>query len=446
MNNLTLTNQFSKEVFNFTQKFTKELPKPQQANFRELFRWIILWQTSQLASISRSNKSENNTRKDIERLSNTLSKIPNKEFSQIHINHTAMKYKDEPVLILSDGGDYQKPNGQKMEYSCYNVDGSNWHKVWYGYPIEALVAYWTESETITPLISHVFSTQTEDYKSDFFEHKKAFEMLDLMINNSDKDRVIVEDRWCDSEKRFLYFLNELKCSFVTRVSISSKSRNVLLKDIDGNYMKTNMRDLSVELKDKAKSWKIWFNQKKKETLESRIAYQEIYLPWHKNIPLYAIFTYSEWFEEPLVVLTDLSPKNDSDAWKYFFYYKKRWEVENYFRSIKQSFNAEKFLVRKLHKIQSLSFLLAIVVSFLVYLSEKAVSFFSAIYDVFKNFCKKEQRSWTHYLDILHFFNDYLEFPPAYSYRFWSQSISFYRSRFDKNQLSLFKNSKKLVNL
>ncbi len=219
MNNLTLTNHFSKEVFNFTQKFTKELQKPQQANFRELFRWIILWQTSQLASISRSNKTENNTRKDIERLSNTLLKIPNKEFSQIHINHAAMNYKDEPVLILSDWGDYQKPNGKKMEYSCYNVDGSNWHKVWYGYPIEALVAYWTESEMITPLVSHDISTQTEEYKVDFFEHKKAFGMFDVMINNSTKDRIIVEDRWCDNEKRFLYFINELKCSFVTRVSI-----------------------------------------------------------------------------------------------------------------------------------------------------------------------------------------------------------------------------------
>jgi len=42
MNNLLLPGEFSKEIFNFSQKFTNLLAKAHKKNFREIIRGMIL--------------------------------------------------------------------------------------------------------------------------------------------------------------------------------------------------------------------------------------------------------------------------------------------------------------------------------------------------------------------------------------------------------------------
>lgn len=123
-----LTHHFSKEIFNVTQKFTSKFSRPQQSNFRQLVRGMLVTGSSYLSDIVKSNSTNNNVRKDVQRLSNTLDKIPVFEFTQLHINTQRNKYKGEPVLILSDGGDFQKPYAKAMEKVCGTVDGSNGHK------------------------------------------------------------------------------------------------------------------------------------------------------------------------------------------------------------------------------------------------------------------------------------------------------------------------------
>jgi len=447
MTTLTLSTQLSKEVFNTSQKFTKHLNKYQQGNFREIVRGMIVSGSVHLAKISRTNGRTNNLRKDVERLSNTLDKIPSAEFTQIHINKQISKYKEEPVLILSDGGDFQKPYAKKMEKVCGNVDGSNGHKKGWGFPIESLVAYGTKTETLTPLACHLFSTQLEDYKSDWKEHKKVFDMITPLIESSAHDRIIVEDRACDDQKRYKYFLETLKCSFVTRIGTGKKSRNVIIKDKDNNEITVSIQSLAKNLKNQATNSRTWFNKKLNKELESKIAYQKVFLPNNKDIPLYAIFAYSQNYDEPLVVLTDLITENPEQAWKHFFYYKKRWEVENFYRAIKQNFNAEEFLVLGFKKIQALAFMLMFVMSLVIDIKNKAKEFLGILYNLFKDFCKKEQRNGQHHLDLLAFLRVELpSFLSDYSYRFWSRFVSKYRCNFDKDQLSLFDWRRKVVKL
>ena len=319
MKNVHLISNFSKEIFNTSQKFTNHLPKAHQGNFRELVRGITIQGSVFLSDVSRANSTQNNVRKDVERYSNTLSKIPALDFSQIQINSQIKHYKNEKVLILSDGGDFQKPNAHKMENVCKNVDGSNGHKVGKGYPLESIVAYGLESKKLCPLSMHLFSTQTEDYKSDWLEHKKVFDQLKDFVQSSAQDRVIVEDRGCDSEKRFLYFLEELKCSFVTRVCAGKKSRKVITKDKDGNETENSIQEIGKQIQRISGASRQWYNKKAKKNLTSKIAFQKVCLPKHKNIPLYAIFVYSEDYAEPLVVLTDLITESAEQAWKHFFY-------------------------------------------------------------------------------------------------------------------------------
>lgn len=428
----------SGEICNFTQKFTRHLSRPQQKNFRELMRGMVVTGSVYLSAIAKSGSRVNNVRKDVERLSNTLGRIPATEFTRIHIESQAPKFKDEPVLILSDGGDFQKPYAKKMENVCGVSDGSNAHRAGRGYLLQSLVAHGTKTGITTPLAMHLFSAKSVDYKGDWCEHKKIFGMLASFINGSARDRIVVEDRGCDDEKRFICFVNELNASFITRIHAGNKSRGLLIPDQAGEKEIHSVREIAEGLRNRAGSKRVWYNHKTKQYLTSKIIFQRVFLPKHENIPLYAIFVYSEGYDEPLAVLTDLKTANPKQAWKHFYYYKKRWEVENFYRAVKQNFSAEKFLVLRFRKMQAIAFLLMLIFSMAVKITGRMSDCPDSMRNIFRNFCKKEQRTGNHHLDFLAFAREYFSLTPEEkSNRSWLMHITKKGFEMDRDQLKLF---------
>lgn len=438
MKNVALSGQLSKEIFNETQRFGNLLPRAYQFNFREIVRGLFLSGKSYLSHIGRTNGTGKNERKIVERLSRTLKRIPIEKFAALHVQSQVNKYRHETVLILSDGGDLQKPYAKKMKKVCKTVDGSNGHKIGTGYPLHGLMALGVESKNLSPLALRAWSTLDENFKSEWKEQQKNFELLHPLIKNSPFDRIIVEDRGCDDEKRFLYFVNELESSFVTRICGGNKSRNLAIKDVEGNIEILSTKAIGAKLKAGAGAEKQWWNQKIKMDLTSKIAFEKVYLPDHLNIPFYAIFCFSEGYEEPLVILTDLQTDDFKKAWKHFFYYKKRWEVENFYRAIKQQFGAEKFLIMDFEKIKALMFSVMLAYSLLLKIKEKITRFLGLMYEVFKDFCQRKQKSGQHHLDILAFLRDYFAEPEVGNfYRFYSQRFRKFLYSSTKNQLKLF---------
>lgn len=405
MNNLLLSGNFSKEIFNFTQKFNIGFSKPQQSNFRKLMKGLIGSGSTYLTDIIKANGFDGLLRKNVEKFSNTLSKFNLPFMTKKHVDSKVLKYKNEPVLILSDGGDIQKPHAKKMEGVCGNVDGSKNHSGGKGYYAHALVAYGVSSKKLSPLALSVFSTQSEDYKSILTEEQKNFSLLRKFIDSSTQDRIIVEDRGCDDERRFRHFVYDLKCSFVTRVHTGGKSRKILTRNIDGSYDELSINDLSKELKNVASEPRDWYNKKLKKKLTSKIVYRKVFLRNMISVPLTLIFCYTDPFKEPLVLLTDLSPENLNEAWDYFFYYKKRWEVENFYRGIKQRFHAEQFTIQKLKKIQALMFTVMIAYDFVIEMKQKSEELLDGIHFLFLNYCKNFQKKKDHHLSFLSFLRD-----------------------------------------
>lgn len=442
MENITLAGPLSQEIFNQTQKYTGAFSRPHQFNFREIIRGLLLGGSTHLSRIGRVNGAASHERKTVERLSNTLKKIPVETLAAIHVQSQVHQYQHEPVLLLSDGGDLQKPYARKMEKVGPSVDGSHGHKAGTGYPLHGLMVLGTESQTLNPLALRVYSTLEENFKSGWDEERKSFELLHPLIRSSKFDRIVVEDRGCDDEKRFLYFMKELECSFVTRIHAGAKSRRFFVQNGHGELeiMKTN--ELAETLKPRAGSGKTWWNQKLKKELVSRIAFEQVYLPHHPDVPLYAIFCYSEGYEEPLVILTDLETDSFEKAWKHFFYYKKRWEVENFYRAIKQQFGAEAFLVLDFEKIKALLFCVMLAYSLLLKLREKMKEFLGLLFEFFKEFCRRRQKNAEHHLDLLAFLRDYFAGSETRcSYRFYSRHFRKFLLQSTKNQLRLFNTSK-----
>jgi len=452
--NTHLSNDFSREVYNFSQKFVKKLSKPQERNLRELMRGMILSGSTYLGVVGEVNGRGINKRKHTERLSRTLSKINVDKLSRIHVASLARKYKDEDVLILADGGDIQKKSAKKMEKVCKTVDGSNGHKTGLGYPLFSAVVLGLESGKLNPLFQHLYSTLDKDFKSEWLEHRKAFDCLNLMTANSTKRRIVAEDRGGDDIKRFKYFLSN-KLNFVTRVGTGQKSRIVQIEEKDGIRKDISVRDLVKEMKKEAGSEREWKNKKLKKTLKSKIAFKKVYLKdrdkdKNKNIgnaPLYLISVSSEGYEDSLTILTSLETKSFKEAWKHFFYYKKRWEVENFFRSAKQNFSLEKFLVRDFKKIKALVFLNFLAISLLHSIKEKTKEFFGSLFILFKDFCHREQRTGAHPLDVLHFLRRSLaNISNEYSYRKYARRKRKERLLTGTRQQSLFEIERKMVKL
>lgn len=441
MISLTLTQHFSQEVFNEMKPFAELLSRPQEFNAREIVRGLLLSGSTHLSKIGRSGGAAANERKMVERLSNSLARIPVDLALSIHASRVAQDYVHEPVLILSDGGDVQKPHAKVMEKVCGAVDGSKGHGAGKGYPLHGMMIYGLESKSIDPLSLHVFSTKGEDFKSQWDEEKKNFARILPLLASSVHDRIIVEDRGCDDEKRFLYFTTELEASFVTRIHAGTKSRNVLIKKDKGEYDRISIKDLATKMKGAAGANREWYNVKLKRTLTSKIAYEQVFLEGHTDVPLYVVFCYSEGFEEPLVILTDLKTDDATTAWKHFFYYKKRWEVENFYRAAKQQFGMEEFLILDFEKIRALLLLVMIAYHLLRRLQAKAEAFLGVVHILFKQFCSKQQRSSEHPLDLLAFLREV--FAGARSqYRFYALHFKKHLSYICSNQPSLFPNSKK----
>lgn len=441
MTSITLTQNLSQEVFNEMKPFADILSRPQEFNVREIVRGLLLSGSTHLSKIGRSGEAAANERKTVGRLSNSLAKIPVDTALGIHANRIAAAYINEPALILSDGGDVQKPHAKVMEKVCSAVDGSKGHGAGRGYPLHGMMVYGLESKSIDPLSLHVFSTQSEDFKSQWDEEKKNFARILPLIASSSHDRIIVEDRGCDDEKRFLYFTTELQASFVTRIHAGTKSRNVLVEKDKGEYDRIPIKDLATKMKGAAGANREWYNVKLKSTLTSEIAYQQVFLEGHTDVPLYAIFCYSEGFAEPLVILTDLKTDDARTAWKHFFYYKKRWEVENFYRAAKQQFGMEEFLILDFEKIRALLFLVMIAYHLLRKLQAKAVAFLGVVHILFKQFCSKQQRSSEHPLDLLAFLREVFSGTQSH-YRFYALHFKKHLSHICSNQPSLFSHSKK----
>jgi len=438
---LSLHSTISKEINNTTQKYDCLITKPQLRNMREITLGMILGKSCHLTKIGNKSSHEVTPRKNTERYSRALAGIDSEACTERHIFCSSLKFRNEPVLLLGDGGDFQKKHAYKMKGVCKNVDGSDNHSPGRGYPTFAIVAYGIETKRQLPLCHHLHSTKDEDFKSEWFEHKKCYEKCAPFLN-SDYDRIAVEDRGGDDKKRFLFFV-EQQMSFVTRINTGAKSRGLYPVKDDEIEGVVSVQELCEQMEKKAGAEKKWRNKKFKKDMISKIAFTEVRLPKHNDIPLYLVLLYTDCFEDPMAVLTDIEVNSFEDAWKIFFYYKKRWEVENFFRAIKQQFDAEKFLIRDFDAIKTLAFIQMMAFAFLCTLREKLLEVCGMLFAWFQEFCRRNQRKKQSHLDLLHWIREvWNQMPVTVSYRYTSMEIHRNCYRKPKNQLRLFSPLKK----
>lgn len=422
---VTVRSVLSKSVHNACQKFDGLMTRSQIGNLREMTLGMFLGESSRLSIIGAQVSDHVTPRKNTERYSRTLERIDISSCTKRHIACSASGFRNEAVLMLCDGGDMQKKHARVMEHVCKTVDGSNGHAVGRGYPTFACIAYGLSSKRQMPLCHHLYSTITHDFKSQWAEQKSCYEWTKPFLEGSAFDRIYVNDRGGDDEKQFLFILNELYASFLTRIKTGEKSRK-LCSMRDGEIDEAiSVETIALQMSAKAGAAKQWKNKKIRKICTSRIAWQEVRLPGHSEIPLFLVLVYTEGFAEPMVLLTDIDVRDAPKAWAVFFWYKKRWEVENFFRAIKQQFGAEKFLILSFAAIRALAFVQMLAFSLLLKIREMAQELFVMLFSAFQAFCRKWQRSKESHMDLLHWLREQWQSSSrreSYSYRTWSKRM------------------------
>lgn len=396
----TFRSALSKETYNAFQKFNGLMTGPCLRNAREMTLGMLLGESSHLSTIGSAIAGEVTPRKNTERYSRTLGKIDTALCTKQHIACAAQGFRSEPVLLLWDGGDFQKPHAKVMKNVCTTVDGSNGHAMGRGYPTFACIAYGLETRKQLPLCHHLYSTIDPDFRSPWTEQKKCLQWCAPFLAGSTQDRIVVTDRGEDDEKKFLYYMRELHCSFLTRINTGEKSRclcPVRRGDLDEAI---SVQKIAAQMQGAAGAPRQWKNKKIRKTLTSRIAFQEVRLPEHPDLPLFLVLLYTEGFDDPMVLLTDIAVTDATKAWEVFFWYKKRWEVENFFRAIKQEFAAEKFLIRSFTAIRALAFVQMLAFCLLRKIRESAAEIFGMLLLGFQEFCRQWQREKESHIDLL----------------------------------------------
>lgn len=433
----------SKSVSNATQKFDGLMTKPHLRNLREMTLGMLLGESCHLSTIGASVAGEVTPRKNTERYSRSLEGMDVDACMKRHIACAALRFNQEPVLLLGDGGDMQKPWAKSMEEVCACIDGSEGHTVGKGYPTFACVAYGLTSGTQLPLVHHLYSTESEGFKSQWDEQKVRYKWLAPFLGSA-CDRIVVEDRGCDDEKRFLFFLQEMQMSFLTRINVGAKSR--LLRPLRDGEMQAavSVQQLAQESRAYAGATRVWHNRKMNKDCTSRIAFREVRLPDHPEIPLFLVFLFTEEFDQPIVLLTCMDVRDVEKAWEVFFWYKKRWEVENFFRAIKQEFGAEQFLIRSIAAIKALAFVQMLAFCLLREIREHATELFGLLFLSFQEFCRKWQRTKQSHIDLLQWLREMwrTSLYTAGSHRVWSLHMQRCLCSKPRNQLHLFSSRQK----
>jgi hypothetical protein len=285
------------------------------------------------------------------------------------------------------------------------------------------MAYGLESKNIAPLYHHLYSFESEDFKSQSLEQQAMIKLIEPFYRGSTQDRIIVEDRGGDDVKKFLYYTQELGCGFIIRLNAGKKSRLLQVDNSEGEKAdnKFSVRTLADSLKNVAGNSRSYRNKKLKMKLTSRIAYRAVTIPGHPDLPLNLVCIYTDGFDEPFCLLTDRKIKSADDAWNVFFNYRRRWEIEVFFRESKQLFKLERFLVRSFQKIRALVFVLMLVYALLFHLKQKIQDLLSLdVYALFVNYCKKDYQKKPEDItsfDLLHWLRDAV-FTRLGQYRFW----------------------------
>ena len=348
------TYQMKREILSFSNKISRNLPKPERKFIADMNYGILSSGSCILTDIVDQLQEPSRKINIVDRLSRHLAKGTHKEALKAYLAQVKKWCPDQPVIHIDDS-DVIKPDGYKFESLGWVRDGSestatkNVYKKGY-HVTEATVL--TGSNHPVSIFSEIHSSKEKNFTSINDVTFSAMERAKALFGKA----TFVMDRGYDDNKMFLK-LDSMGQDYVIRLTAKRK------------LLYHNKWVFATELRNRRKG-------KVKLPLFYKGKMHEAYLS-HVKVPItasrkdiYLVLVYGIT-EHPMMLATNKEIKSKDDVIKAAKLYFSRWKIEEYFRCKKQVFQLENFRVRKLKAINALNFYITLCMAFLGYISMKS---------------------------------------------------------------------------
>lgn len=353
-NSTSNTYQMKREILSFSNKISKNLPKPKKKFMAAMNYGILASGSCLLTDIVDQLHEPSRKINIVDRLSKHLAKGTSEDVLRSYLAQVKKWCPEHPVVHIDDS-DVVKPDGYKFESLGWVRDGSestatkNIYKKGY-HVTEATVL--TNSNHPVSIFSEIHSSEEKNFTSINTVTFSAMDRAAALFGKA----AFVMDRGYDDNKMFLK-LDSLHQDYVIRLTAKRK-----LLYYNKWVFATELRNrrkgkVKLPLSYKGKKHNAYLSHVKVQITASR---KDIYL-----VLVYGIT------EHPMMLATNKEIKSKDDVIKIAKLYFSRWKIEEYFRCKKQMFQLENFRVRKLKAINALNFHITLCMAFLNQISLKS---------------------------------------------------------------------------
>ena len=348
------TYQMKREILSFSNKISRNLPKPDRKFIADMNYGILASGSCLLTDIVDQLHEPSRKINIVDRLSRHLAKDTPKDALKAYLTQVKKWCPEQPVIHIDDS-DIVKPEGYKFESLGWVRDGSestatkNVYKKGY-HVTEATVL--TDSSHPISIFSEIHSSKEKGFTSINDITFSAMERAAALF----KKATFVMDRGYDDNKMFLK-LDSMKQDYVIRLTAKRK------------LLYHNKWVFATELRNRRKGrvkLPLFYKGKMQDAYLSHIKVQIT----ASRKDMYLILVYGIT-EPPMMLATNREIKSKDDVIKTAKLYFSRWKIEEYFRCKKQMFRFENFRVRKLKAINALNFYLTLCMAFLGHISMKS---------------------------------------------------------------------------
>ena len=348
------TYQMKREILSFSNKISRNLPKPERKFIADMNYGILSSGSCILTDIVDQLQEPSKKINIVDRLSRHLAKGTPKEALKAYLTQVKKWCPDQPVIHIDDS-DVVKPDGYKFESLGWVRDGSestatkNVYKKGY-HVTEATVL--TDSNHPVSIFSEIHSSKEKNFTSINDVTFSAMERAKALFGKA----TFVMDRGYDDNKMFLK-LDSIGQDYVIRLTAKRK------------LLYHNKWVFATELRNRRKGkvkLSLFYKGKMHEAYLSHVKVQ--ITASRKDIYLVLVYGITE---HPMMLATNKEIKSKDDVIKAAKLYFSRWKIEEYFRCKKQVFQLENFRVRKLKAINALNFYITLCMAFLGHISMKS---------------------------------------------------------------------------
>lgn len=359
-----IRHRIKEKIVRFSKEFTEGEGQRVKKFTQQVLYGMVTGKSVLLTEITRSLNEKITFKKTHDRLSRNINKEDISEALDAKVlKHLSNKVKKDTIIAI-DPSEISKSYAVKMENLCKVRDGSSpkEKEIKNGYHTIEVVGINREAKEKFPILTKIYSSTTEDFKSENEEIKKVIRTLEARYGERG---IYTVDRGGDRGQILKEMLKRTKRRFVIRMV---GTRDI---EIKAGKKKTKKNLLNVSQSCKCRINKKIYSKRDKRVCNLRIGSKKIYLPFiNRELTLVVVKGFGK---KPMMLLTTEEVRYREGIWDIVNIYLSRWGIEEIIRFKKQGFDLENIRLLNYVGIKNMISLVNLATQFLCKISSDCLS-------------------------------------------------------------------------